>query len=147
MFFVQFWINLTNFVIRIIAGPEILPFSFPDEVEEGQLLQVICTVTKGDDPVTLQWYKDDTPVTSSSKFLINSVTSRMSLLVLSDVGMEHSGKYSCIVFNPVGQMERSAILRVKGNNGRRFFFILICEILSDGFLWAIAIRKNSENFD
>ena len=99
-----------------LAGPQIREFSFPEEVEAGELLQVTCTVSKGDEPVTLQWFKDDKPLSSSSKFMINRVTSKMSLLVLSDVGMEHSGKYSCVAFNPVGEVQVTASLRVKGNN-------------------------------
>lgn len=95
--------------------PEILPFEFPMEVKEGQLLQVSCTVTTGDDPVTLRWYKDDMPLGSSSKFMINNVDSKMNFLILRDVGLDHTGTYTCLAFNPVGQQRFSAQLRVKGN--------------------------------
>lgn len=96
--------------------PEILPFTFPTEVQEGQLLQVTCTVTTGDEPVTLQWYKDDMPLMSSPKFMINKVDSKMSFLILRAVSMEHTGTYTCLAFNPVGQQRSSAELWVKGNN-------------------------------
>ncbi|KAA0202424.1 hypothetical protein HAZT_HAZT007602, partial [Hyalella azteca] len=53
--------------------PEILPLAFPSEVQEGQLLQVSCAVSKGDDPLTLQWFKDDEPLESSPSFVINTI--------------------------------------------------------------------------
>lgn len=96
--------------------PKILPFEFPSEVKEGQLLQVSCTVTTGDDPVTLQWYKDEMPLTSSSKFMISNVDSKMNFLILRDVGSEHTGTYTCVAFNPVGQQRSSAQLWVNGND-------------------------------
>ena len=98
------------------AGPEILPFSFPTEVEEGQLLQVSCVVTKGDEPITLQWYKDSTPLVSSNKFMVNNVDSTLSMLILRGVAAKHSGTYSCVAYNTVGRATVTAKLNVKGNN-------------------------------
>ncbi|KAK7068699.1 hypothetical protein SK128_024055 [Halocaridina rubra] len=98
--------------LRVKEKPEILPFNFPKEVQEGQLLQVSCTVTTGDDPVTLQWYKDEIPITSSPKFMINKVDSRMNFLILRDVSAEHTGTYSCLAFNPFGQQRSSGQLWV-----------------------------------
>lgn len=95
--------------------PQILPFTFPEEVEAEQLVQVSCAVSKGDVPITFQWYKDGTPIVSSSKFMINSVASKLSLLLLSSVDAEHSGLYSCLAMNLVGTAESSATLKVKGN--------------------------------
>lgn len=94
--------------------PQILPFVFPDEVEEGQLIQISCAVTKGDDPLTLQWYKDSIPLASSPSFMINNVAPKLSILLLSSVNANHTGTYSCLAFNPVGTAESSASLKVKG---------------------------------
>lgn len=93
--------------------PEILPFGFPEEVREGQLIQISCTAM-GDDPITLQWYKDDLPLMSSAKYIINSVDSKLSNLVLRGVVSEHSGKYACAAFSPVGEARYEKELRVKG---------------------------------
>lgn len=84
------------------------------EVQEGQLLQVACTVTTGDEPVTIQWYKDGQPLAPSAKFMINDISSKMSLLVLQDVGAKHTGSYDCHAYNPVGKATYSAILKVNG---------------------------------
>lgn len=94
--------------------PEILPFSFPEEVKEGQLIQVSCAVTVGDDPVTLRWYKDGRELVSSPDFRITNVESRLSLLLLRSVGGEHRGSYSCHAFNAVGSAKFTALLNVKG---------------------------------
>lgn len=94
--------------------PEILPFTFPKEVKEGQPLQVPCTIMSGDEPITLQWYKDDIPLMSSAKTMINTVSSKMSLLVITGADSQHSGTYSCKAFNPVGQTGYSSSLEVMG---------------------------------
>ncbi|KAK4311637.1 hypothetical protein Pmani_016876 [Petrolisthes manimaculis] len=99
--------------LRVKVEPQILPFAFPTEVEEGQLIQVSCAVTKGDDPLTLQWYKDGVPLISSNHFMINNVAPKLSLLLLSSVNANHTGTYSCLAFNPIGTAESSASLRVK----------------------------------
>lgn len=94
--------------------PEILPFFFPKEVKEGHPLQVGCNILSGDEPITLQWYKDDIPLMSSANTVINTVSSRISLLVITGAKSEHSGTYSCKAFNPVGEAEFSASLQVMG---------------------------------
>ena len=99
--------------MAIAVGPEILPFGFPSEVKEGQLLQVSCIATTGDEPLSLTWYKDDEALSTSSLFTVNSM-SRMSLLFLSDVNEQHSGSYSCLAVNPAGQTRATAVLRVQG---------------------------------
>lgn len=92
-----------------------MPFAFPGEVTALQRLQVLCSVTSGDDPLTLQWHKDTIPIVSSPDFMINNMGSKMSLLVLQDIDMRHTGRYTCIATNPVGQASYSTQLNVKGN--------------------------------
>nr|AGL39311.1 Down syndrome cell adhension molecule [Eriocheir sinensis] len=99
--------------VQVMVEPQILPFAFPEEVEEGQLIQVSCAVTKGDDPITLQWYKDGVPLVSSPSFIINNVASKLSILLLSSANANHTGTYSCLAFNPIGTAESSASLRVE----------------------------------
>lgn len=86
----------------------------------------------GDDPITIQWYKDDLPLMSSAKFIINNVDSKLSNLVLRGVMSEHSGKYACAAFSPVGEARFEKELRVKGKfmvvlrNRGSFLFVFIC---------------------
>lgn len=108
--------------------PDILPFSFPNEVKEGQPLQVPCTIMSGDEPITIQWHKDGLPLSSTPKLMINTVSSRMSMLIIQGASSSHTGTYSCKAFNPVGQTGYSASLEVMGNlseNKACFSFELI----------------------
>ena len=100
--------------MSLSVEPEILPFSFPSEVQEGQLLQVTCAVTKGDDPISLQWFKDDAVLQSSPLFVINNIQSKLSILLLTSVGAAHSGDYACKATNPVGESYQQASLNVHG---------------------------------
>lgn len=94
--------------------PKILAFGFPEEVEAGELIQVSCAVSRGDDPITLQWYKDHQPLKSSYSTIINNMDSKLSILLLRSVDAEHRGTYTCSASNPVGNAEHSATLNVKG---------------------------------
>ena len=89
------------------------------EVLEGQLAQVSCAVVNGDDPITIQWYKDHSPLIPSSKFVISDMDSKLSILLLRSVSAEHTGSYTCSAFNPVGQSEYSSNLFVKGKSSSK----------------------------
>lgn len=95
-------------------GPHIEPFTFRDDVEADQLVQVSCAVGMGDEPITLHWYKDGTALASSSDFMINNVDTKLSVLLLRRVSDQHRGTYTCVAINPVGRTEFSAHLNVKG---------------------------------
>lgn len=123
--------------------PKLLPFTFPAEVQAGQLLQVSCTVLSGDDPMSLKWYKDNQPLLPSSKFIINNVVARMSQLILQDVGSEHSGSYTCHASSSIGEAAVSDVLKVKGMVFEgdllyKFylvaFFITMSYIIPDSFI-------------
>lgn len=45
--------------------PEIEPFSFSANLQEGKRAQVSCSVTSGDMPVHFTWLKDNVPIPSS----------------------------------------------------------------------------------
>lgn len=117
-----------------LVGPELLPFDFPTEVQAGQLIQVSCAVTMGDDPLTIQWYKDDQPLVTSANFFVNNMDSRLSVLLLRSVNSEHSGIYRCLALNPVGQASYDSELRVKGYLISHYFFL---SLLFNIFLWYV----------
>lgn len=98
------------------VAPHILPFTFREDVEAGQLVQVSCAVIEGDEPMSLQWYKDGMLLMSSSEYLVNNVDTQLSLLLLRKVNDQHRGTYTCLAMNPVGSSEYSAHLNVKGTH-------------------------------
>lgn len=83
-------------------------------MEAGQLVQVSCAVIEGDEPMSLQWYKDGMLLMSSSEYVVNNVDTQLSLLLLRKVNDQHRGTYTCLAMNPVGSSEYSAQLNVKG---------------------------------
>lgn len=92
-------------------------------MEEGQLIQISCAVTKGDDPITIQWYKDSQLLHSSSDFVITNVDSKLSILLMRSVAARHSGKYSCVASNPAGSANFSAEFNVQGNMHLSFLHV------------------------
>lgn len=75
-------------------------------------------MTKGDEPLTIKWYKDSGEISSSSDFLINNMDSKLSILLLRRVTAKHTGTYTCEAYNPAGSAKFSAQLNVKGNISR-----------------------------
>lgn len=87
---------------------------FPREVKEGQPIQVPCTVTEGDEPISIVWYKDTIVLASTDITTISKIGSKMSLLIIEGVGYEHSGRYACAASNAAGSARVEADLRVQG---------------------------------
>lgn len=83
-------------------------------MEAGQLVQVSCAVIEGDEPMSLQWYKDGMLLVTSSEYIINNVDTQLSVLLLRKVNDQHRGTYTCLAMNPVGSSEYSSRLNVKG---------------------------------
>ena len=108
------WSHYSDTTLCRTVQPKILPFNFPAEVKGGQLIQVTCAVTEGDEPLTLSWYKDSQLLVSSRDFVINALTDKLSVLVLMNVGLVHTGTYSCVAANPVGRDEMSSTLKING---------------------------------
>lgn len=75
-------------------------------------------MTKGDEPLTIKWYKDNHEISSSSDFLINNMDSKLSILLLRRVTAKHTGTYACKAYNPAGSALFSAQLNVKGKKFR-----------------------------
>lgn len=67
--------------------------------------------------MSLQWFKDESPLESSVDFVINTIQSKLSILLLTSVGAEHSGVYACKATNPVGESYQEAPLYVNGDCG------------------------------
>lgn len=111
------WISILRRLLHYYnptAKPDIVPFSFPEDVESGKVLQISCLVTAGDEPITLQWYKDHEVVSSDHDTIINHLTTKVSNLLLPNVSSRHAGLYTCRASNIVGSSEFSSTLKVQG---------------------------------
>lgn len=91
-----------------------MPFVFPEDVESGKTLQISCLVMAGDEPITLQWYRDHQLVVSDQDTIVNHLTTKVSNLLLPSVSLRHAGLYTCRASNTVGSSEYSALLKVLG---------------------------------
>ncbi len=84
-------------------------------VDEGSFAQITCSVTKGDEPLTITWHLHGDDISSEPSITTTMIGSRTSILIISEVGYRHSGLYSCRATNPAGSSTHSAELKVNGN--------------------------------
>jgi Immunoglobulin domain len=106
-------------------------------------VQVMCTSTQGDQPFNITWYRDgkalktgeqmDTlsskPVYGNSNYPprknlqifdektieINTIQSFSSILTIHNITSQHNGNYTCLILNPGGVVDYTAVLSVSGN--------------------------------
>jgi len=101
--------------VFFVEKPQIVPFSFGAEsVDEGLYAQVLCTVQRGDLPLTITWSLKGDIVSSEPGMSTAQVGPRASLLSIHSVGYRHSGTYTCTARNDAGTAVHSADLMVNG---------------------------------
>ena len=92
-----------------------MPITFgQDTLDEGQFGQVFCTVTKGDEPLSITWSLQGEIVNSEPSLTTASLGSRASMLTIQSVGYRHSGVYTCTASNNAGTTSQSVELKVNG---------------------------------
>ncbi|XP_052750184.1 cell adhesion molecule Dscam2 isoform X2 [Galleria mellonella] len=92
--------------------PEIEPFSFSANLQEGKRAQVSCSVTSGDMPVHFTWLKDNAPIPTSLQ-VEERAADFFSNLVFKEVSARHSGLYTCVASNSAAKVNYTAELVVK----------------------------------
>jgi len=93
----------------------ILPFTFgTNAIREGEIAQLICFVSKGDEPLTITWYLKGDSLSSDPSISTTMIGTRTSMLMINNVGYRHSGTYSCRASNHAGSTTQMAQLRVNG---------------------------------
>ena len=100
-----------------LEQPAIAPFQFPfDTVDEGAYVQIICSVIKGDEPLTISWSLHGDVISSDPSITTTALGTRSSLLTISQVGYQHSGDYACRATNKAGTLVHIATLKVNGRH-------------------------------
>ncbi|CAG4948443.1 unnamed protein product [Colias eurytheme] len=100
-------------LLNVNVMPQIMPFDFgTDPVNDQEMMVVICSVTKGDLPLTIRWYFNGIPLKSETNgvTLINS--KRTSQLTIESVSHHNQGNYTCSVKNQAGSANHTAELYV-----------------------------------
>ena len=85
-------------------------------MNEGQFAQVVCIVTRGDEPLTITWALHGHIVSSEAGLSTTTLGTRTSMLTIQSVGYRHSGQYTCTASNKAGARAKSVVLKVNGNN-------------------------------
>lgn len=121
----------------------IQPFPFEEKgLNGGTSTKIICTITAGDSPVSITWYKDDIPFKQNEKKRIVPLDESTSMLSLSKLDLEDSGTYTCQASNSAGITKYSSVLRVKGTVMKATYKVLENIELSDLCFITVIIELN-----
>jgi len=106
--------------------PQIAPFTFGDEtLNAGELASATCSITKGDTPITLAWFFNNTEIVSGDEVVVSKIGRKISTLSIESVHAIHMGEYTCVAKNAAGATNFTTFLHVKGaisiNKSRCFF--------------------------
>lgn len=98
-----------------LVAPQIMPFDFgSDPVNDQEMVVVICTASKGDLPLNIQWYFNGTPLKSNVNGVLLTNAKRTSQLSIESVSHHNQGNYTCAVKNQAGTVNHTAELYVNG---------------------------------
>lgn len=81
----------------------------------GDRASLTCSVVKGDLPLTITWRKDGKLIDPSQHMSIKHVDQYNSILLIENLGSDHTGNYSCCVRNLAAEVENFQSLLVNGN--------------------------------
>lgn len=98
--------------------PQIAPFQFPNNLQEGMRAQVSCSIISGDFPITITWRKDGGPLPQEAD-VQEQQHQFVSNLLFSDLAARHSGHYTCIASNAAAVANYTAKLTVRGTSCQR----------------------------
>ena len=102
----------------LLVPPTINKFTVGEHLRLGQRVSMLCSVTDGDLPLTLKWYRHDQllmPETNSAGGIsITEIGSYESVLRIDNLRPEHNANFTCIAENYAGSVAHSQTLKVKG---------------------------------
>ncbi|RWS27846.1 Down syndrome cell adhesion molecule-like protein Dscam2, partial [Leptotrombidium deliense] len=98
----------TTVHINVKIKPVIEDFFFPKSLREGQRASALCTVSSGDLPILIQWFKDNIPLSNHKGILVNVVADYSSTLLFESLTLDHKGNYTCIATNDAGTVSHTA---------------------------------------
>ena len=93
-----------------------MQFSFgADTVDEGAFAQLTCSISHGDEPMTITWSLKGDAISSEPSITTTMVGTRTSFLIIASVGHRHSGTYTCNALNAAGLATYTTALKVNGD--------------------------------
>ena len=95
--------------------PKLVPINFGQNIfDEGSSAQVLCSVTDGDEPLSITWSFHGINISSDSGIVTSNIGSKVSILMIGSVNHGHRGQYTCLAKNKAGTASSTAELRVNG---------------------------------
>lgn len=111
--------------------PVLEPFSFAKSLHRGQRYNIMCTVVRGDLPVSIRWLKDgraleqqllaaSTDQTApelaegAAGIAIKQLDPYSSTLTFASLKSQHRGLYACEATNEAGRANQSSQLVIHG---------------------------------
>lgn len=123
--------------VSIKVRPSIEPFSIGRSLREGQRASIMCTISSGDLPISILWFKDNRPLgapqvaeqtvgqfadehqpqhqqVSLDGVRVSRVSDYSSTLLFESLRVQHSGNYTCLARNDAGSSSHQAPMIVQG---------------------------------
>lgn len=85
-------------------------------------VSAVCTITKGDLPITIWWTlvddfsKEERNLSTNDGLMIMRSSQKLSLLNIDAVKARHRGNYTCFAKNKAGVTQYSAFLFINGDS-------------------------------
>ena len=84
-------------------------------LQVDQKITMLCSITEGDEPITLSWQKDGVLLLESgSEGIVITKMDHLSILRINSLEAHHMGNYSCHASNQAGSTVIYSFLQVKG---------------------------------
>lgn len=78
------------------------------------MVNVFCTVNKGDVPIGIKWTFNGKPIDNLQGVSISRTNKRITQLTIDSAQEFHTGLYTCAAKNQAGVAKHSASLHVNG---------------------------------
>ncbi|KAK7074156.1 hypothetical protein SK128_006884 [Halocaridina rubra] len=99
--------------LHVLRPPEIEPFSFGRDLEEGIRTQLSCMVIKGDFPMTINWLKDGKHLQHDPDLESKQISEFSTVLIFKILREHHTGTYTCEAANAAATVNHTTTVRVK----------------------------------
>lgn len=102
-------------IFLLTVPPKLNPFqSTVLQLNVGDRASLTCSVIKGDLPLTITWRKDNRIIDASQHISIKQVDHYNSILVIENLGPDHTGNFTCSCRNSAAEVEIAQSLLVNG---------------------------------
>ncbi|XP_042230764.1 Down syndrome cell adhesion molecule-like protein Dscam2 isoform X2 [Homarus americanus] len=99
--------------LHVLKPPKIEPFTFRNDLQEGERTQLTCMINSGDLPITLNWLKDGRHLQHDPGIDVKQTSDYSRVLLFKKLREHHSGTYTCEAANAAATANHTATVRVK----------------------------------